>query len=1146
MHSSSKSGIHSGLPAFARRRSLFSRLGLSFFVVFAVVCFCDASNAASLTAQETISHQRDGNHVVFNLEERPVAVSLHGLVASEGRWVNLVTQKNPRATLSRIKVPARWRQAELRVVATFRSKDSSRKEVDHQHDPDSRSVTFLTTTGARLFSVEAKEKRQLSWKRISTVGAPERPTSVRVALPVSLPKEAQIRVVAVSGHRKTFPLLPTPLSSRLRGGVATFGAMLAAVSDQPLLSIPTVAASVADAGAKSAVPSIEESDVWRIHGDKIYFFNRLRGLQILNAADRAKPFVSGQLPMAGVGEEMYLLGPSAEAASGAILLTTLPWSPNQSAGTKINRISFSGDTPSLEASLDLPSDYVESRLIGGLLHVVTRSGSWSADSQAWVSETLVSTIDLSQGNALVNTETRTLPYQAAVVGSTGKYLWVSGTSPSGGWRHRLAAFPIRLDGSLGDALESELGGHIQDKFKVGDTSQGLAAVVQDWSWPDWRQKTSVETYREQGGALALDASLEVVRDEALFASRFDGDRLYAVTFQQVDPLWIIDLSDPAKPEIKGHLEVPGWSSFIEPLGDVLLAVGRDGGRVQVSMFDVSDPARPALAQRVDIGEGWSWSEAEWDEKAVKILPEAGLILVPVVESLGNVRSNRVSMVEFDIAARTLVKRGTIAHAFVPRRAALMGGDTIASLSNRELLLVNAANRDFPAVTGNLALAYSVDHIVLHNGTAFLFENGESGWLGSDRQATLRTAASANPENISAEIALPCEDVAAATVIGDRLIVVERPADRFFWLNSGAAGAETAATPHVSVWSLDDPKQPALIGRMTLPYAAAGEVELLPVDGGRVAVVTRERGFNCYVRPLPSVIPLQLVSDADSPLPVTATMARMAPPFLGWGGQSLRVAIAQVDGSLPGLVGTWDLSGDFYTDISEIFSAGDLLLFSFAKREEATIDPNSSGGATMIMDNATGLWTTTLPSVRPRDGFWSDWTTRHWLQILDLADATAPMPWAPVQLPGELLGVSWLQRAGGLLFARSDDRVAALGFDGENASIVAELPARSPLCLQGSSVYFSTETGVAEWTFSEQTRRWRRQAGWKFDLAGGVYHLHVVDGALLAGGYNKAWVLGEDGSIASTALPWGANLGTAAGDKDTVLVPAGEYGAVRLR
>jgi hypothetical protein len=346
--------------------------------------------------------------------------------------------------------------------------------------------------------------------------------------------------------------------------------------------------------------------------------------------------------------------------------------------------------------------------------------------------------------------------------------------------------------------------------------------------------------------------------------------------------------------------------------------------------------------------------------------------------------------------------------------------------------------------------------------------------------------------------------------------------------------------------LDDPKQPALIGRMTLPHAAAGEVDLLPVDGGRVAVVTRERGFNFYVRPLPAVMPLHVLSAADAASPVTISMARMAPPVLGWGGQSLHVAIAQVDGSPPSLVGTWALSGDFYTDISEIFSAGDLLVFSFAKREEAAIAPNSSGEATTIMDNATGLWTTALPSVRPDDGFWSDWTTRHWLQILDLADATAPMPWAPVQLPGELLGVSWLQRAGGLLFARSDDRVAALGFDGENASIVAELPARSPLCLQGSSVYFSTETGVAEWTFSARTKKWHRQAGWKFDLAGGVYHLHVVDGALLAGGYNKVWVLGEDGSIASTALPWGANLGTAAGDEDTVLVPAGEYGAVRLR
>ena len=1100
-----------GLP-FIRKPSLWLFAALSLFAQIVL-------GAAPPNTKEILYHQRNGPFVEFSLAEKPLAVSLQGLVAANGRWVSLVSRKNPVSNLSRLRIPARWRQAELRVVASYGSKDAARDEISHHHDPATRAVTFLTTAGARLFSVEAEKSGQHGWERVCTVAAPEAPTSVRVVLPASLPEGARIRVVAVSGRRKTFPRLSTPLPSLLRGGPADFGATPEALSGQPLFSA-AMAGSVSDTGAKSALPSVEESDVWRVHGDKIYFFNRLRGLQVIDAADSANPRLSGQLPLAGVGEEMYILAPPDGDATGAILLTSLPWSPTQAAGTKINRISFEGDVPAFETSIDLPGDYVESRLIGGLLHVITKSSLWDDAKQGRVGETFLITIDLLQGNTLVKMPIRTLPFEASVVGSTGKYLWVAGASPTNGSMggHRLAAFPINfLDGSIGAVLETEVGGRIQDKFKVGDTSQGLAVVVQSWS-TDWVQKTSVETYSEGVGLLSLDASLPVVTGESLFASRFDGDRLYAVTFQQVDPLWIIDLSDPAKPEIKGHLEVPGWSSFIHPLGDVLLAVGRDGGRVQVSMFDVSDPAMPDLAGRVDIGEGWSWSEAESNEKAVKILPEAGLILVPVVESFGNTRSSRVSLVEFDAAARTLAKRGTISHEFVPRRAALMRENVIASLSNRELLLVDASDRDQPSVTGKLGLAYGVDRIVLHGGTALLFENGEAGWRGSERKATLRIADSADTQKITGEIELPCEEVAAAAVFGDRLVLVERPvaAAPFLWWRFAGDIGGVADESRFSVWSLADPKRPSLVGRMPLPHPAVGDVDLLPVDGGRVAIVSRDSGFNFYVRPLPVARPV--ISDA--PLLSQASVARIAPPYLGWGEQSLRLAIAEIDGLVPGLVGTWDLAGESYTGISEVFSAGELLVFSFALREEV---PDASA-----------------------DGYWSSWTTRHWLQILDLADVSSPMPWAPVQLPGELIGVSWLQRPGGVIFARSDDRIAALGFDGENASIVAELPASSSFCLQGSSAYLAVDTGVAEWMFSDRTKKWHRQSGWEFDPAGSIYQLYAVDGALLAGGFNQAWVLGEDGSIASTALPPGADLSAAAGDGNAWFAPAGEHGAVRLR
>ena len=57
------------------------------------------------------------------------------------------------------------------------------------------------------------------------------------------------------------------------------------------------------------------------------------------------------------------------------------------------------------------------------------------------------------------------------------------------------------------------------------------------------------------------------------ATRYDGDRVYVVTAIRMDPLWIVDNANPARPQLVSHLEVPGWSTYIEPLGDRLVTVG---------------------------------------------------------------------------------------------------------------------------------------------------------------------------------------------------------------------------------------------------------------------------------------------------------------------------------------------------------------------------------------------------------------------------------------------------------------------------------------------------------------------------------------------------------------------------------------------
>ncbi len=87
--------------------------------------------------------------------------------------------------------------------------------------------------------------------------------------------------------------------------------------------------------------------------------------------------------------------------------------------------------------------------------------------------------------------------------------------------------------------------------------------------------------------------------EQMKSARFLGNMLYLVTFMQTDPLFTVDLSDPAKPEIKGELKIPGFSSYLHPIGNgLVIGVGAGGtetglnGKGKISLFDVSDPAVP--------------------------------------------------------------------------------------------------------------------------------------------------------------------------------------------------------------------------------------------------------------------------------------------------------------------------------------------------------------------------------------------------------------------------------------------------------------------------------------------------------------------------------------------------------------------------
>ena len=179
------------------------------------------------------------------------------------------------------------------------------------------------------------------------------------------------------------------------------------------------------------------------------------------------------------------------------------------------------------------------------------------------------------------------------------------------------------------------------------------AQIMIWIPPE-RLGANVFCLREQaGGSSPTGVSLVVVGQvrgiapgESIFASRFVGPRGFLVTFERVDPLFTLDLSDPTSPRVVGELKIPGFSSYVLPLGEQLLfGIGQyvDETRpfpapegLQTSLFDVGDFARPRQIGTQRYGNPmtqYASSEAEYNPLALAVLaenqPGSWLLALPV-------------------------------------------------------------------------------------------------------------------------------------------------------------------------------------------------------------------------------------------------------------------------------------------------------------------------------------------------------------------------------------------------------------------------------------------------------------------------------------------------------------------------------------
>jgi hypothetical protein len=170
----------------------------------------------------------------------------------------------------------------------------------------------------------------------------------------------------------------------------------------------------------------------------------------------------------------------------------------------------------------------------------------------------------------------------------------------------------------------EVEGTLLSQWSMDEYEGTLRVVVTDEN-PWWGSAdvpdTAVVTMERRGDELVAVGSVDGLgKNERVYAVRFIEDKGYVVTFREVDPLYVVDLSDPTKPEVTGELKINGYSAYLHPIGDdLLLGVGQDAtdeGRTlgtQISVFDVSDPTDPRRLSRMIFEE--AYSDAEWDHHA---------------------------------------------------------------------------------------------------------------------------------------------------------------------------------------------------------------------------------------------------------------------------------------------------------------------------------------------------------------------------------------------------------------------------------------------------------------------------------------------------------------------------------------------------
>jgi hypothetical protein len=515
--------------------------------------------------------------------------------------------------------------------------------------------------------------------------------------------------------------------------------------------------------------AIEEADIIQKSGNRLYALSQYGGLSAIDIGKRDELKLLGRYKTDATPFEMYLRGGDVVLALfngyGTYLYDEEAETYTWIQASRVVVLDV-GDPANIEelASFAIPGTISDSRIVGDVLYVIgyEEGGCWGCgDGPA----TTILSLDIS--NPLEVKKVDTLRYvdeqtdygwMRRSVTATDERLYVAGVEYSAQGTVGSTIHVVDISdpsGAIEEVAQAEAEGQITSRWQMDEYDGVLRVISQPPDW-DLTKPPVVQTWSigEENDLTPLGrTTLTLPRPEQLQSVRFDGPRGYAITFERTDPLFTIDLSDPAKPMQKGELEMPGFLYHMEPRGDRLVGLGFDQGNSEgsltVSLFDVSDLSAPTMLDRVNFGGDWASLAEDQDRihKSFNILDEIGTILVPYSGWdhdangwCGRYQSG-VQIIDYAAQKDALTLRGAAKSRGQARRG-ILHDDRLLTISDDRVQSFDIDDRDAPTETASVTLTNNVVKSAIVGDHVVRLTN--DWWTSSPRLEVVSLADAENP------------------------------------------------------------------------------------------------------------------------------------------------------------------------------------------------------------------------------------------------------------------------------------------------------------------------------------------------------------------------------------------------------------------